>query len=389
MKEKDFWVRRSRMLRSEGKAKHHSQKINVSFEKGNEHLKGNPAYLTLNCEVSEGLKPFSLRELRRLFSKRISIIPNDDPGSIFILYRGDVHELLSLQSVVAVYLVQYFPIPRPQALLGHQNYQLVLKQISTVLKLYSPNTFTGFRISAPGENSSLFSRIKSEIARDIHLPYDPKEGNLFLRIRPSSMNSNGWELLIRISPRPLSTRSWRIYNMEGALNATVAAAMIEMTHPSPHDRFLNIMCGSGTLLIERLKRDTAQIAIGCDINKMALAGAQDNVRAAGLTDAIQLLDLDATNLSFTDQSFDAICADLPWGQLVGSQKQNIDLYPKVLTEITRVAATNARLVLLTHDIKLFESILPNFTTFWALEEIIKVFQGGLHPRIYCFQRSRT
>ena len=210
---------------------------------------------------------------------------------------------------------------------------------------------------------------------------------MLLRIRPSSLEASGWELLTRISPRPLSVRPWRVHNMDGALNATIAAVMIEMTSPRPNDRFFNLMCGSGTLLIERLLRCPARAAIGCDIDAAALASAKENLRASKLSSPVELLEMDATALQFPANTFNAICADLPWGQLVGSHQHNADLYPQVLAEAARVATPRARLVLLTHEIKLFENVLQDCTE-WTLQDVVKIFQGGLHPRIYLFQKAQ-
>jgi tRNA (guanine6-N2)-methyltransferase len=159
-----------------------------------------------------------------------------------------------------------------------------------------------------------------------------------------------------------------------------------MTSPRPNDRFLNLMCGSGTLLIERLLRCPARVATGCDTDAAALASAKENLRASKLTGPVELLEMDATALQFPASAFNVICADLPWGQLVGSHWHNADLYPQVLAEAARVATPRARLALLTHEIKLFESILQNCTE-WILQDVVKIFQGGLHPRIYLFQRA--
>jgi len=340
----------------------------------------------LCCEVLQGVKPFACQELRNRFGKSISILPGDDPETIFFRYRGDLHELLRLRTIVAVYLVQRFPVPRPRALLGQQHFRALLQQIEAVRHLYPPRTFTSFRVSAAGEDSSTFARIKAEIGQATCLTFDPEEGELFLRIRPSSLQTNGWELLTRISPRPLSARPWRVRNMEGALNATIAAVMIEMTSPRPNDRFLNLMCGSGTLLIKRLLRCPARVATGCDIDVAALAAAQENLRASHLIAPVELLHIDATALQFPPGAFNAICTDLPWGQLVGSHRLNTALYPRVLAGAARVATPRARLVLLTHEIKLFESVLQDSTE-WTLQDVVKIFQGGLHPRIYLLHRA--
>ncbi len=348
--------------------------------------RSNPTTL-ICCEVLQGARSFACQELLHRFGKRVSILSGDDPETIFLRYQGDLHELLRLRTIVAVYLVQHFPVPRPRALLGQQHFQALLRQIETVRRLYPVHIFTSFRVSAAGEDSSTFARIKAEISQATGLTFDPEEGELLLRIRPPSLQTSGWELLTRISPRPLSVRPWRVHNMDGALNATIAAVMIEMTSPRPNDRFFNLMCGSGTLLIERLLRCPARAAIGCDIDAAALASAKENLRASKLSSPVELLEMDATALQFPANTFNAICADLPWGQLVGSHQHNADLYPQVLAEAARVATPRARLVLLTHEIKLFENVLQDCTE-WTLQDVVKIFQGGLHPRIYLFQKAQ-
>lgn len=351
-------------------------------------VKSRPQPVTLFCEVLQGLKPFAQKELLTRFGKRITLFPQDDPEMIFLEYSGDLREMLHLRSVVAVYLLCYFPIPRPRALLGQQHYQALLQSIDTVRKLYPPQMLSGFRISASGENSAIFTMLREKISADIRLPYDPENGDLLLRVLPSRLYGQGWEVLTRLSPRPLSTRPWRVYNMQGALNATIATAMLELTQPRPQDRFLNMMCGSATLLIERLSSAPAALTVGCDINTDVLTGARENIKASKLTRPMLLLAADATRLPFLEESFDVICADLPWGHLVGSHEQNSVLYPGVFAEAARLARPGSRLALLTHEIQLFEQVLQDFSNVWALQEVVKVFQGGLHPRIYLFQRCR-
>src|SRR5581483_7823655 len=100
------------------------------------------------------------------------------------------------------------------------------------------------RIDAAGADSPTFRRLAAELATRTGLADDPATGDLLLRIRPAA---GGWEVACRLSPRPLSTRAWRVRDIPFALNATIAAAMVEMTEPRPQDRFANLLCGSGTL----------------------------------------------------------------------------------------------------------------------------------------------
>ncbi|HLG64336.1 MAG TPA: methyltransferase domain-containing protein [Ktedonosporobacter sp.] len=340
----------------------------------------------LRCDVLPGLKPFACQEIKNRYRSQAILHSSDDPASIYFRYTGTLHELFFLRTVVAIYLVRQFPIPRPRALLGHQHYQLLLQGVKEVRLLHAPEAFSGLRISAAGENSSVFSQLKAQLSRDTGLPASD-EGDLLIRVYPASGASSGWEVLIRLTPRPLSTRPWRVFNMKGALNATVAAAMIEMAHPSPDDRLLNLMCGSGTLLVERLQRCPAAIAVGCDTNTEALRGAQLNLERGGVASNALLFASDATDLPFLPGTFTVLYADVPWGQLTGSHEANKTLYPQLLSEAARLAAPDARFTLLTHEITLFEEVLKQFSNMWQVQEVVKIFQGGLHPRIYVLQRT--
>ena len=338
-------------------------------------------------EVLPGLKPFALDELDAHHHKMATVLPDDEPDSMRFRYRGSLHDLLGLRMAVAAYVVIVYDIPRPKALLGHQHLHRLLDAITQVQSLHPAGAFRTFRFSAAGRESAVFGRLRDEIAAATGLINVPDDADLLLRVRPSTFEAEAWDVLVRLSPRPLATRAWRACDLPGALNATIAAAMVEMMRPRADDRFLNLMCGSGTLLVERLTWLAAQRAVGCDIDGTALDCARQNVAAAGLAGNVELFHMDATRLAFEEGAFDAICADLPWGQLVGSHTANETLYPRVLEEAARVAAPAARLAIITHEVKLFEGLIAGHAHLWTLEDIVKLFQGGLHPRIYMFRRT--
>lgn len=293
--------------------------------------------------------------------------------------------LLNLRSAVAAYLVTQFDVPRPRALLGNEHFRRLLASFETVRALHPAGAFMSFRFGAAGSDSAVFERLAAQLGAATGLTYDPEEGDLLLRVRPGRP---GWDVLTRLSPRPLSARAWRVCNLTGGLNATVAVAINDLTmnelalknRPSSR-RYLNAMCGSGTLLIERALDGPGGQIIGCDIDPAALACAAQNVRAAGLEANIDLHRADATALPFADGTFDTLTADLPWGDAVGSHAANAALYPAFLKEMARVAAKGASLVVLTHEVKLFERVLAEQKE-WRLEREQRVFHGGHHPRLY-------
>lgn len=343
--------------------------------------------LLLCCEVLQGLKPFAEQELRRLFREHVTFIEHTSSETIYLSYTGSLRDMLSVRTIVAVYLMQQFPVARPRALLGHQNFQTLVAEIQTAVALHPPHTFKSFRISAAGENSAIFQALREQISETIRIPYDVENGDLLLCIRSSTLVPGKWEVLVRLTPRPLSARAWRTFHMKGALNATIAAAMIVLSQPEPTDRFLNMMCGSGTLLVERLAYGPAAVVVGVDIEVDAPRGTLKNTEQGDISRHVLLLATDATRLPFLESSFNVICADLPWGQLVGTHEQNSDIYPRFLQEAARVAMPSAKLIVLTHEISLFERVLHDFSDVWDIEEVIKVFQGGLHPRMYVLRRK--
>jgi 23S rRNA G2445 N2-methylase RlmL len=211
-----------------------------------------------------------------------------------------------------------------------------------------------------------------------------EKGDLLLRIRPSS--DGGWETLVRLTPRPLVTRAWRVCNYEASLNATVAHVMALLTQPQAEECFVNLGCGSGTLLIERLSAKRAACLVGIDSSAQQLACTAANLAASGRHDAaVTLLQADMTRTSLAAAIADAVCADLPFGQKVGSHKHNQTLYPRVLAEAARITRTGGRLVLITHEIRLMEQ-LAELTQDWLFERQIRVTLRGLHPAIYVLRR---
>jgi tRNA (guanine6-N2)-methyltransferase len=339
------------------------------------------------AEVVTGLKPFAQAELTRRFGARLTVLDKGKPEEIPFYYDGALLALDELSQASAVYLARHYPIPRPLALLGHQHFTALLRQIDTVRGLRPHGTFRTFRISAAGSDSSVFRRIRDEIASATGLAHNDDEADLLLRVRRADSHPDGWEALVRLTPRPLSARDWRVCDREGALNATIASAMIELTQPRPADRVLNIMCGSGTLLIERLRRAPAAVIGGCDTDLIALRCATNNLIASGHSGQADLFEMDATALQLPDACLDVIMADLPWGQLVGSHEANVTLYPLALAEAARVAAPGARAVFITHEIRLMEQVLGDLAHVWQVEQSLRVFQGGLHPRIYALRRA--
>ena len=159
--------------------------------------------------------------------------------------------------------------------------------------------------------------------------------------------------------------------------------MVLLSQPSADDTYVNLGCGSGTLLIERGARGDARQLIGVDNSAENLACAQANIAANGEPQPLQLLRADMRQLPLESQSADIITADLPFGQLVGSHnRENISAFtPQILAESARIAKPLARFFVITHELRLMATVLRNSSQ-WVIQREIPITLRGLHPHIY-------
>lgn len=339
--------------------------------------------MIFEAEFAPGLLSVVRDEIGHCIGNTGRIIKSYRDDSLQFTFEGDIRQLLRLRTVIAVYAVTQFDVPRPKALLGHQHFHHLLDTFRSLLNL---DEYQSLYVSAAGSESSVMMRIKSELRQQLELEIGEDEGDLLLRIRRTPGAKQGWDVLIRLTPRPLATRNWRVCNYEGALNASVAAAMIQLTNPTPQDRFLNIGCGSGTMLIERHQLMPANVLSGCDNSIDVLGCAEENIKVAQIT-GIDLIHTDAIQLPFASNSMDKLVADLPFGQLQGSHEENEWLYPAIMTEAARIARRKARFILITHEIRLMEQVLSDYDDWNLVERPIKITLSGLHPRIYILERK--
>lgn len=328
----------------------------------------------VECEALPGLEDLLGQEIERRLGA---------PRSLGFRFAGPLGKLLQLRIAHAVYLVVAVRGARPTALLGHENLQRLRAAIGAARSLHPPGVFRSFRFSAAGSDSSTFRRLAAALEEAASLPQEPETGDLLLRVR---RGPGGWETLVRLSPRPLSARAWRVRNLPGALNAGIAAAMVELTGPRPRDRFASLACGSGTLLAERLLRCRAEEALGYEIETAPLEAARANLAAAGVGRQAVLVRADVTALPRRDSSLDAMVVDLPYGDLIGSHAANAALYRPLLLEAARVAAADARLVVITQEVRLLESCLADAGSPWSVERRLRVLQGGHQPLVAVLRR---
>lgn len=320
-----------------------------------------------------------------------------------------------VRTVSALYRELRFAVPRPKALLGDE---AVRRLVAVVKEVATSAGLGSFRFAAAGSSSAVFQRLAASLSGATGLRHDPVEGAMLLRVRPYRPpsggaalgasaepatgwhgHSGGWEVLVRLTGRPLSTRDWRVCNRPGGINATVAVAMNELLGHA-RGAYLNLMCGSGTLLAERAASGPVRRLVGVDIEQGAIDCARVNLEAAGVTD-FELYRGDVTARlpggsgpaaappgdwpQAVGGGFEELSSDAPWGDAVGDHAANARLYPQLLSTAARLAAPGARFALLSHEVRLLERLLPQRTD-WQVGSSRRLSHGGHRPLLVLLKR---
>jgi tRNA (guanine6-N2)-methyltransferase len=312
-------------------------------------------------------------------------------GRLRLSSSGPLAELNGLRSVVAAHRVLRFQAAGPRALLGHQALSSIVQATAESMAAYPSGTFRTLRLSAAGGGSAVMQRLRAELASALGIEAVDAPAHLQFVVRRGAVDGV-WEVLVRTSPRPLGARAWRVCDWPGALNGTAAFAMARLSEPRLTDRFVNICCGSGTLLIERLLTAPAAEAWGFDVDADALACARANLAAGQLSPRVQLRQADARALPFADGSVSVVTADLPFAMRSGSGAENRALYPALLREAARVLEPGGRMVLLSTQQRLLAGVLRAQAELWQpwLDPLVIQLpyqRGVIRPGIQVLRRA--
>ena len=204
--------------------------------------------------VLEGCQDIAREEMGRRLRQACVPLTHRRRDEIHFRFAGEVDILLDLRTVQSLFLRRDFSVQRPRTLLSPEHVNALVELVKEACSIVSNPPRHGLRLDAAGAGSPTMRRLGKTLADNASMSFAPEDGDCLLVLRPGD---KGWEVLCRVGARPLATRAWRQVDYRGSLNAAIAAGMIELSQPRREDRFLNLMCGGGTLLIERHLRQRA------------------------------------------------------------------------------------------------------------------------------------
>lgn len=156
---------------------------------------------------------------------------------------------------------------------------------------------------------------------------------------------------IRLTDRTTRHRFNKPMELKAALRPSVAAAMIHLTQPEDDDIFLDPMCGSGTLLMERRYAGAYAQMLAGDIVRDRVWATRQNVEALRKEPPSNFgtLHTNAAQLPLATGSISKVATNLPFGKQIGSPKALKKLYPAFFRELERVLGTNGRAIVLSSE----------------------------------------
>lgn len=159
----------------------------------------------------------------------------------------------------------------------------------------------------------------------------------------------GHELVVglRLTDNDSRQHDGREVEREAALRPSIAAAMVRLSRPEADDVFLDPMCGSGTILLERAVMGRYELLLGGDSDAGAVAATLANFGPRHQPRRIERWD--ARALPLEEASVTQLVCNLPWGRLIGEKAQIPALYRALMAEFSRVVVPGGRLVLLTSE----------------------------------------
>ena len=169
--------------------------------------------LQLKLSYITGLRPVVLDELKRLNFK----ILDESEDSVFIEFsEGIISKVKKLRSVSRAYLVLQNNTYNPTYISNHKS---ILGNLIDIVAKY--DNFKTFKISCAGSDSPEVRSIVKYIQNTYRME-ESDEADLKIHIiKPENI----WEIGIQITPRPLSVRDYKIVNMSGAMDPTIAYAV--------------------------------------------------------------------------------------------------------------------------------------------------------------------
>jgi tRNA (guanine6-N2)-methyltransferase len=321
-----------------------------------------------------GLRQIVLDEIKSHSELRIL---SESYDSVYLEHTHKLDEIRELRSVARAYLVVQNSKYNPHYVSNHKS---IIGDLISIITYGNKRGFKTFKITCAGSDSEEVREISKYIQNTFTLE-EAEEADLKVHIIKLA---DTWEVGAQITPRPLSVRDYKVQNMSGAMDPTIAYAMNHLCSLQGAQTYLNPFSGSGTLLIEAGQSyPHLEQLVGFDKDKKHLSLAVQNIKKAGLIKKIQIHEADIFDKPDFGK-FDVIASDLPFGMSISKDEDLEKLYGTFVEYCEGALNDNGTLAIYTSEHEILERAIQesNFKIIENLElKFMTSVDAYLRPRI--------
>ncbi len=291
-------------------------------------------------------------------------IVREDKDAFYINYIEDFDKIQVLKTVSRVYLVHRNEKFNPPFISNHKS--ILSNLINIVVSKNEARAFKSFKINCAGSDTKEILEIKDYIVSELKFE-EKDEADLKIYI---AKIDGAWEVGLQITPRPFSLREYKVRNMSGAMDPTIAYSLNYLCGLENYKTYLNIFSGSATLMIEAgLNYENLEKIMGFDNNKEYLSLSIQNIKKAGLIKKLSVKELNIFDRPDLGK-FDVITSDLPFGMIISKGEDLESLYKTFIEYCEASLNQGGKLGVYTSEFKLFEKLVANSS--FKLEKEINI-----------------
>ena len=307
----------------------------------------NESKLKIKLAFITGLREIVFNEISQYANLHVI---KEEGDSLYLDFAQDLAVIKRLRSVSRAYIVAQNSKYNPLYISNHKS---ILGNLVETITDKNKGAFKTFKITCAGSDSPEVRSIAEYMQKTYGLT-EKEEADMKVHIVKSG---EIWEVGIQITPRPLSVRDYKIKNMSGAMDSTIAYAVNSLCELENANSYLNVFSGRATLLIEagQCYPNLKQL-IGFDNNKKHISLAMQNIKKAGLIKKIQLKEKDIFDKPDLGK-FDAITSDLPFGMTISKNEDLENLYRYFVEYCQETLNHGGRLVVYTSEYEILKKII--------------------------------
>lgn len=326
-----------------------------------------------------------LREIVRTEIKQYSkiILNQIEEDFAYLGNNSSVENLLNLRSITNIYITTLHPNYHPTHIARHKS---ILGNLIEKVLSQKQFKFQTFELSCAGQDSPEVQKIIHYITSHFKLEFKKTDADLKIFI---GKNEHSWEIGVCLTPRPLTQRPYRVTNIAGSLNPTIAYAMNSLLDLGETKNYLNIFSGNATLLIESALTHPNISYQGFDNDGKRIAESIKNIQSAGLIKKINITKADIFNNPEFGK-FDNIATDLPFGMKILKNGELEILYNATLDYIQNNLNTSGTAVIYTTEHVLLEKLMHKKGMNIAKELSIKIItsvNSYIYPKIIVYKNK--